>query len=121
MASPKATRTFNKELFYYSQQVQEYKDMLNDPDKLLTKSLELLNKLPAFQSFMQQHSELAGLFAVPAGYGSNQSLAGLQTRSQVQQLMQNQLASAGPNAGQIDATKPAGSPGAVKPAQRQDQ
>ncbi|WP_315822484.1 hypothetical protein [Paraflavitalea speifideaquila] len=75
--------------------------MLNDPDKLLTKTLSLLNKLPAFQSFMQQHSELAGLFAVPAGYGSNQSLAGLQTRSQVQQLMQNQLSAAGPNAQQL--------------------
>jgi hypothetical protein len=97
----KGYQDFNKELFYYSQQVQEYKDMLNDPDKLLTKSLSLLNKIPAFQSFMQQHSELAGLFAVPAGYGTNQSLAGLQTRSQVQQLMQNQLASAGPNAQQM--------------------
>ncbi|WP_315816576.1 hypothetical protein [Paraflavitalea speifideaquila] len=97
----KGYQDFNKELFYYSQQLQEYKDMLNDPDKLLTKTLSLLNKLPAFQSFMQQHSELAGLFAVPAGYGSNQSLAGLQTRSQVQQLMQNQLSAAGPNAQQL--------------------
>lgn len=97
----KTYQDFNKELFYYSQQVQEYKDLLNDPDKLLTKTLSLLNKLPAFQSFMQQHSQLAGLFSVPAGYGSNQSLAGLQTRSQVQQLMQTQLASAGPNAQQM--------------------
>ncbi|MBO9565286.1 MAG: apolipoprotein A1/A4/E family protein [Niastella sp.] len=97
----KGYQDFNKELYYYSQQVQEYRDMLNDPDKLLTKALSLLNKLPAFQSFMQQHSELAGLFSVPAGYGSNASLAGLQTRSQVQQLMQTQLASAGPNAQQM--------------------
>jgi hypothetical protein len=97
----KGYQDFNKELFYYSQQLQEYKDILNDPDKLLNKTLSLLNKLPAFQSFMQQHSELAGLFAVPAGYGSNQNLAGLQTRSQVQQLMQNQLSSAGPNTQQL--------------------
>jgi hypothetical protein len=97
----KTYQDFNKELFYYSQQVQEYRDLLNDPDKLLTKTLSLLNKLPAFQSFLQQHSELAGLFSVPAGYGSSQSLAGLQTRSQVQQLMQTQLASAGPNANQL--------------------
>jgi hypothetical protein len=97
----KTYQDFNKELFYYSQQVQEYRDLLNDPDKLLTKTLSLLNKLPAFQSFLQQHSELAGLFAVPVGYGNGQSLAGLQTRSQVQQLMQTQLASSGPNANQL--------------------
>jgi hypothetical protein len=97
----KSYQDFNKELYYYSQQVQEYKDMLNDPDKLLQKSLSLLNKFPAFQNFMQQHSELAGLFSVPAGYGASQNLAGLQTRSQVQQLMQNQFASAGPNANQM--------------------
>jgi hypothetical protein len=97
----KSYQDFNKELYYYSQQVQEYKDMLNDPDKLLQKGLSLLNKLPAFQSFMQQHSELAGLFSVPANYGTAQSLAGLQTRAQVQQIMQTQFASAGPNANQM--------------------
>jgi hypothetical protein len=97
----KSYQDFNKELYYYSQQVQEYKDMLNDPDKLLQKGLSLLNKLPAFQSFMQQHSELAGLFSVPANYGTSQSLAGLQTRSQVQDLMQARFASAGPNASQM--------------------
>jgi hypothetical protein len=81
--------------------VQEYKDMLNDPDKLLKKGLSLLTKLPAFQTFMQQHSELASLFSVPAGYGSPQSLAGLQTRSQVQDLMQARFASAGGGATQM--------------------
>lgn len=91
----------NKELYYYSRQVQEYRDMLSDPDKLLTKTLALLNQLPAFQHFIQQHSELAGLFSVPAGYSSNTSLAGLQTRTQVQQLLQTQLSAAGPNAQQM--------------------
>ncbi|MDF2189977.1 hypothetical protein [Paraflavitalea sp. CAU 1676] len=96
----KGYQDFQKEMYYYTQQVQEYKDLLNDPDKLLNKTLSLLNKLPAFQDFMKQHSELAGLFSVPAGYASGQSLAGLQTRSQVQQLMQNQLG-AGPNVQQM--------------------
>lgn len=91
---------FNKQAYYYSQQIREYRDMLKDPDKVLTKGLSLLNKLPAFQQFMKQHSELASLFRMPDNYGSPQSLAGLQTRAQVQSLIQNQLASAGPNATQ---------------------
>jgi hypothetical protein len=89
---------YTKELYYYTQQIKEYKDILNDPDKLTQKALSLLNKLPAFQQFMKQYGQLAGLFGVPANYGSPQAVAGLQTRDQVQQLIQNQLASGGPNA-----------------------
>lgn len=91
---------FNKEAYYYSAQLKEYKDMLNDPDKLIQKGLTLLNKLPAFTQFMKQNSELASLFRLPDNYGTPQSLAGLQTRSQVQQQIQTQLAGAGPNAQQ---------------------
>jgi hypothetical protein len=91
---------FNKEAYYYSAQLKEYKDMLNDPDKLIQKGLSLLNKLPAFTQFMKQNSELASLFRLPDNYGTPQSLAGLQTRSQVQQQIQTQLAGAGPNAQQ---------------------
>jgi hypothetical protein len=91
---------FSKEAYYYSAQLKEYKDMLNDPDKLIQKGLSLLNKLPAFTQFMKQNSELASLFRLPDNYGTPQSLAGLQTRSQVQQQIQTQLAGAGPNAQQ---------------------
>jgi hypothetical protein len=91
---------FNKEVYYYSAQLKEYKDMLNNPDKLIQKGLSLLNKLPAFTQFMKQNSELASLFRLPDNYGNPQSLAGLQTRSQVQQQIQSQLAGGGPNAQQ---------------------
>jgi hypothetical protein len=91
---------FNKQAYYYGQQLREYKDMLKDPDKMVQKGLALLNKLPAFKQFMAQHSELASLFRLPDNYGTPQSLAGLQTRAQVQQQIQTQLASAGPNAQQ---------------------
>jgi hypothetical protein len=72
--------------------------LLNNPDQLAQKVLKLLNRVEAFQQFMREHSQLAGLFSLPVGYGSAQSLAGLQTRAQTQALIQNQLASAGPNA-----------------------
>jgi hypothetical protein len=94
----KSFQHYNKQFYYYNQQVSEYKALLNDPSKWEEKALSLLNKLPAFRDFMKQHSQLASLFALPANYGSAQSLAGLQTRAQTQALIQNQLASAGPNA-----------------------
>src|SRR5581483_8360148 len=91
---------FKEQAYYYSAQVKEYREMLNDPDKMMEKGLSLLSKLPAFTQFMKQHSELASLFSLPSNYGSPESLAGLQTRAMVQQQIQTQLASGGANAQQ---------------------
>lgn len=89
---------YNQDLYYYSQQVRQYKDMLNNPGELEKNALALLNRLPAFQSFMKNNSQLTGLFSLPDNYGSAASLTGLQTRDQVDQLIRGQLSAAGPNA-----------------------
>lgn len=91
---------FNKEVYYYKAQLKEYKETLKDPDLMAQKGMTLLNKLPAFTQFMKQHSELASIFPVPANYGSTASIAGLQTRTQIQQQIQNVLAGGGSNAQQ---------------------
>lgn len=92
---------YNKEIYYYSQQIREYKEILNDPEKLERKALDALSRLPAFQKFMQQHSELASIFSMPGNTGSAQSMAGLQTRVQVQQLLQTQFSGGGLSAQQV--------------------
>lgn len=102
------TRSYNdlnKDIFYYTQQVSEYRELLNNPDRLTERLLAELNRFDVFKRFMQEHSELAGLFGMPANYGTPQALAGLQSRAQVQQLIQTQLSAAGPNlpAGQAGA------------------
>lgn len=89
---------YNQDVYYYSQQLREYKETWNIPDKLEQKALQLLNKLPAFQDFMKNNSQLAGLFRIRGDYNSSQALAGLQTRDQVSQLIQNQVAAGGPGA-----------------------
>jgi hypothetical protein len=96
----RALENYKKEAYYYSQQIREYREMFNDPDKLLRKSLVVLNKLPAFQKFMKEHSELGSLFAIPGNYNSSLALIGLQTRDQVQQIITTQLGG-GSNAGQV--------------------
>ncbi|MDO6433304.1 hypothetical protein Q4E93_22020 [Flavitalea sp. BT771] len=85
----------NQDVYYYSQQVRQYKEMLNDPDKLTKQALALLNKLPSFQTFMKQNSQLAGLFNLPGNYSNPASLAGLQTRDQIAGLIQQQVSAAG--------------------------
>lgn len=96
----KHLKKFSKEGYYYAKQLQEYKEAWKDPARMERKLLELLNKLPAFKKFAQENSQIAGLFGVPAGYGTAQSLAGLQTRAQVNAQIRTQIAAGGPNAAQ---------------------
>jgi hypothetical protein len=86
---------YNKEAYYYAEQLREYRQMLNDPDKMIQTALGLLNKLPAFTSFMRQNSFLAGLFTVPASYGDPQGIGGMQTRDQVMAMIQSQVSQGG--------------------------
>ena len=105
------TNTFNQykeTAYYYRQQVQAYKDMLSDPDKIEATTVSVLSRVPAYQLFLSHNSFLASLFSAPPGGGSAPgilpaSLTGLQTRSQVQQVIQQQMAAGGASAQQAAA------------------
>jgi hypothetical protein len=87
---------YSKAQFYYAEQLRQYRELLNSPDKILQKALVVLNKIPAFSSFMMQYGQLAGLFfGTSPDYGTPAGLEGLQTRSQVQQLIQGQVGAGG--------------------------
>ena len=100
----KELKKLNKQVYYYSQQLNEYKAILKDPKKIERKAIDLLSKTKFFQDFMRKNSMLASLFRMPADDPNNPvyiaSLSGLQTRAQVQQLIQNQIAAGGPGAQQ---------------------
>jgi hypothetical protein len=88
----------NKEVYYYQEQLNGYKELLNNPDKLAQKVLGVLRETPIFQNFMSKYSMLAQLFPSPANNTNTQSLAtGLQTRTQVQQALQNSVGNFGTN------------------------
>jgi hypothetical protein len=80
----------------YKAQAEAWRQMLNEPDRLEREALRLLNKLPAFQKFMQQNGQLAQLFGPPAANASSgaASLAGLQTRQSVMQQLQQRFGTA---------------------------
>ncbi len=89
---------YNKQLYYYNSQLQQYREILNDPDKMLRTALMLLNKVPAFSNFMKSNSFLAGLFNVPADYGAPEGMSGLQSRDEVLAMIQSQIGAGGSNA-----------------------
>ncbi|MGN6196717.1 MAG: hypothetical protein ACTHOB_17385 [Ginsengibacter sp.] len=90
--------SIQKTAYYYKAQIEEYKATLKDPKKIEEKALGVLNKMPFFQKFMKENSQLASLFGLPENYGTPASLAGLQTRASVQGMIQQRIAAGGPNA-----------------------
>lgn len=92
-------KKFNKEAWYYGQQLTELKQAWEDPARFERKMISLLNKIPLFQKFFQQYGELAGLFTIPPDYAQNMN--GLQTIGMVQTQMQQRISGMGPNAQQV--------------------
>jgi hypothetical protein len=89
----KDLQKINKEAYYYGQQINEYKSLLKDKKRAEKKAVALLKKMPAYNDFIQKHSQLGSLFNLMASEDVAQSVAGLQTRSQVEQLIQQRVGS----------------------------
>ncbi len=85
----KQLEKFNKEIFYYNEQINSYKEALKDPELMLAKGFQLAQQIPAFRRFFSKYSDLAQLFPQPTNLGTAAALQGLQTRAQVQQLINN--------------------------------
>lgn len=87
----KQLKEVNKEAYYYQQQINEYKAIINDPKKLEEKALGIVRNSTVFKDFMSKNGFLAQLFPMPGGYGTVDALRGLQTRNGVQQQLTQQL------------------------------
>lgn len=93
---------YEQQIYYYGRHLTEYKEMLNDPDKLVRKVLSTLTTIPAFQKFMGKYSMLAGVFSpLPEPGAAAMVNPALQTRSQVMALVQQRVAAGGPDARQM--------------------
>ncbi|MEP6750841.1 MAG: hypothetical protein ABJB86_24110 [Bacteroidota bacterium] len=81
----------NKEVYYYQAQLVRYKYILNDPEKLQETIVSAVARLPLFERFWQKNSYFATLFPIPDNSGTPQALAGLQTRDQLKQELQQKF------------------------------
>lgn len=97
----KELRGFQKQGYYYSAQIKEYKEAFEDPDKIEEKLLQAVQKLPQFKKFFADNSVLGSLFPLSGGSAvSTVSLQGLQTRASVNQSLIDRFGS-GPNTTQM--------------------
>jgi hypothetical protein len=88
---------YNEELYYYNEQVKQYKDILNDPDKMMQMALMLLDKVPAFTNYIKNNSILSTLFLPNGNIGTIKGLDGLQTKDQTNSMIQTQMGGVGPS------------------------
>jgi hypothetical protein len=87
----KELKKINKEVYYYQQQFNECKEILNDPDKIAEKLVSVARNTPAFKDFFAKNSVFAQLFPTPSAATGTAALQGLQTRASVQQQLSTQL------------------------------
>ena len=81
----------NKQVYYYQEQLAQYKQTLKDPEKMEAAFLNGLRRVPAFQEFMTKNSLLARLFPTSPNYGTPQALNGLQTMENIQKDLQDRF------------------------------
>lgn len=90
----KELQQLNKQVYYFQQQLNQYRELLKRPDQLVSKLMGVLRDQPLFKDFMANNSQLAQLFRIPgasASAGSGAPIQGLQTRAATQQLLTQQL------------------------------
>jgi hypothetical protein len=86
----KEFKKYKQQVYYYRQQLKEFKNVMNEPEKVIASSLQYLQKVPAFADFYRKHSILSSLFQLPGNIdmADPASLAGLQTRVDMQNIIQ---------------------------------
>lgn len=89
---PKALQRINKEAYYYGQQVNEYKQLLKDKKSAAAKAMQVLNKLPVYNDFLQRHAQIVGIFNGSLTENNiMEGQDGLQTRGLVERLLQQRF------------------------------
>lgn len=93
-------QAFNKELFYYQQQLNEFRQYLKSPDQLAIRLISIAKNDPRFTAFLSSNSSLSQFFSIPGLTTDPVALAGLQTRNNIQTQISNQLSGSGQNPSQ---------------------
>lgn len=77
---------YQKQVYYYQEQLKQYRAALENPQLLERKALELLSNIPAFRKYFDKFSQLGSMFRLPGqleDMDPSELLAGLQVRDQV--------------------------------------
>lgn len=106
---PRELKKINKEIYYYTEKLNEYKSILNDPKKLKLAAFRSLNKIPSFREFFEKNSFIGSVFDsqqfssfANTGTSAIPDISGLQSRSQVEQIVNSNLLSSASSGSSIN-------------------
>lgn len=105
-----AAAKYSKEIAYYKDRLSNWKEELNKPANWEATALKALNKVPVFQRFLRENSQLASLFGIQTNAAPGMTavaMNGMQTRASLQTLLQERLGPAAANLEQQLATQAA--------------
>lgn len=91
----------NKETWYYVETMKNYKEIFSDAAKAEKTAREVLDKIPAFQQFINENGLLASMFGISGTGDDLQDIAGLQTRGDMQEQLNSTIAAGGSDAQQM--------------------
>lgn len=91
----KYLKMYNREAYYYQEQIKAYKEALNNSQKLEEKIIALVRDQPGFKDFMSRNSQLGALFRLPGSANPQILPAGLQSRTDLLTGMVSRLGSGG--------------------------
>jgi hypothetical protein len=97
----KRIKQLDKSVYYYSEYVREFKEVVKHPKRIEEKAMSLLRKSAVYKRFMAKNSLLASLFKLPGnadGTSIAPSLAGLQTRQTVSAMIASRVDNSRSNA-----------------------
>jgi hypothetical protein len=81
---------YNKEMFYAKKQIEDFKQIAEQPEKAVDKLIELAMKFPKFQQFFAKYSMLGQIFNLPSNEDYTVS-SGLQTRASVMNILESTI------------------------------
>lgn len=79
--------------YCYAAEMRTYKDCLQNPDRLLKRTFDILRQHPAFNEYLKKFGCLSALFSLPDDYSTQ--IGNLQTRSAVLQSITQTQGSTG--------------------------
>lgn len=84
----------NKTVYYYQQQLEQYKETLNDRQKIQDATLNAVRNLPAFQRFLLKNSWLSKMFPIPATItDTSKTLTGVNTKASIEKELKQRFGS----------------------------
>ncbi len=99
-------KKLQEDIYYYRQQIAQYKEIWEDPSKMEKQLTGLLCRIPQFRQFFDRYSDLGAVFQLPGNNTQQVPAGGMQTRAVIDQFIQQTRGFSQNTQSQVQASLP---------------